>query len=108
MFNLLLVVFLSALGAFGDYLIALAGKGEKYVDFKLLIAGAITYVLLSLGWFFAMKNMKLSDLGVIYSTTTLLLLVFIGVVFFKEKLMWTEVLGVALAIASIFLVSRFH
>jgi drug/metabolite transporter (DMT)-like permease len=54
-----------------------------------------------------MKHIKLSSLGVIYSLTTVLLLVAIGVFYFHEKLNIYEIIGIVAAIVSVILLSRF-
>jgi small multidrug resistance pump len=54
-----------------------------------------------------MKHMKLATLGVVYSVSTVLLLAFVGVIFFQESLNAYEISGIVLAIAALILLSAF-
>jgi drug/metabolite transporter (DMT)-like permease len=54
-----------------------------------------------------MRYVKLSVLGVLYAVTCAVLLVFLGVAQFHERLVWQEVMGVAFALVSLVLLSRF-
>ena len=54
-----------------------------------------------------MKHMKLATLGVVYSVSTVLLLAFVGVIFFQESLNPYEIGGIVLAVASLILLSAF-
>ena len=53
---------------------------------KWLLAGAVIYGLTAVGWVFTMRNAKLSTLGVIYGVSCIIMLTFISVYFFNEKL----------------------
>lgn len=106
MYAILLVVAMSVMGVLGDFFVKLAGHGPSYVDYRWLAAGAGVYALSTLGWFFAMKSVKLSILGVVYALTTALLLAALGVFYFDERLHAQEVLGVSLAVVAILLLHR--
>jgi len=54
-----------------------------------------------------MKHLKLGTIGVVYSISMILLLTGVGVVDFQEPLTRYEVAGLAIAIASLFLLIRF-
>jgi multidrug transporter EmrE-like cation transporter len=54
-----------------------------------------------------MKYLKLATIGVVYSVSMMLLLTGIGVVFFRESLNSSEIVGLVLAVASLFLLMRF-
>lgn len=101
------VILISLVGVLGDYILKLAGSGNKYVDIKLFILGAIVYSSTAIGWFFVMKYIKLGSLGLVYATTTVLALSIIGVVFFKESYSLYEIIGLIAGIASILLLARF-
>ncbi len=107
MYYIALIIFLSAVGVVGDYFINLAGEGPKYVYLKYLILGMLIYAASGIGWFFAMKHVRLGTLGAVFSITTVLLLVFMGTVLFHEKLSTQEFAGIGAAIAAIVLLSRF-
>ncbi len=101
------IILLSLAGVIGDFFIKLAGNGSKYMEAKWFVLGALVYAATAFGWFYVMKHIKLSSLGVIYSLSTVLLLVALGVFYFHEKLNVYEILGISAAIVSIILLSRF-
>lgn len=104
---ILIVIGLSLVGVLGDYFLKVAGNGEKYIDWKWFVVGAIIYSSTAIGWFFVMKYIKLSTLGIVYATTTVLALTIIGILLFKESLNGYEVVGIIAGIISIILLSRF-
>ena len=105
--TILIVIFLSIIGVIGDFFIKISGNGEKFMNVKFFLIGLIIYASTAFGWFYAMKHMKLSTLGVIYSLSTVLLLVAVGVIYFHDKLKVYEIIGIVAAIISIVLLSRF-
>jgi len=107
LFYLLLVVFLSAVGVAGDFFVKLAGRGQKFMEVRWLILGAAIYALTAIGWFYAMKFVKLSSLGVIYAVATVLFVVLLGVFYFHEKLNVYEIVAIILALISLVILSRF-
>lgn len=104
---ILLIVFLSGVGVLGDVFLKLAGNGHRPMDVKWFVLGTLVYAATAVGWFYVIKHIKLSSLGVIYALSSVLLLVFVGVIFFRERLNLTEVIGVVAAIVSVVLLSRF-
>lgn len=102
---ILLVIGLSALGVVGDYFIKIAGV--KSFEPKWLAVGTLIYALTAIGWFFAMKQMKLSTLGALYSITIILLLTIVGVGYFKESLGLREIAGIIAAVISVILLAKF-
>lgn len=104
---IIIVAFLALIGVIGDFFIKLSGHGPKFMDVKWLVVGSLFYVSTIGGWFYVMKHIKLSSLGVVYSLTTVLLLVAIGVFYFHEKLNVYEIIGIITAIVSVILLSRF-
>ena len=105
---ILAVIGLAGVGVLGDYFIKLAGDGNKYIYYHWFFAGMITYAITAIGWFFVMKHIKLSVLGIFYSLTTCLLLVIIGTFVFREKLSWYDGMGIVLGIFSIIILARFR
>lgn len=101
------IIALAGMGVIGDYFIKISGNGEKYITLRYFFIGLVIYACTAFGWFFAMKSIKLSTLGVIYALSTSLMLLAVGVVIFKEHLGGTEILGFIFAIAAILLLSRF-
>lgn len=106
-FYIFIVVLLSAIGVLGDYFIKLSGQGNKYIYVKWFITGLIVYALSAFGWFFVMKHIKLSTLGVYYALTTVILLVGLGLIVFKESLNMFEIIGIVMAVISLILLARF-
>jgi len=95
-------------GVLGDYFIKMSGDSKtKYIDLKWFIIGFVLYASTAIGWFFVMKNIKLSTLGVIYGVTTIIALTIVGVLFFKEHLNIYEIIGIIAGVSSIILLSRF-
>jgi len=69
--------------------------------------GLLILASTAFGWVYAMKHIKLATLGVVYSVSTVLLLAFVGVIFFQESLNPYEIGGIVLAVASLILLSAF-
>jgi drug/metabolite transporter (DMT)-like permease len=104
---LLVAIFLSAVGALADYFLKLASEEQRIVWNKWFVVAFIVYSSTIFGWVYVIKNMKLASVGVVYSVCMVLFLTFLGVVFFRERLSIKEVVGIGLAIASLFLLMRF-
>ena len=77
------------------------------MDIKWFLLGFILYALTAFGWFYVMKNIKLSTLGVFYAISTIIFLIIVGVFYFKEPLNNYEIAGVVLAILSLILLGKF-
>lgn len=104
----LVIIGLSLIGVLGDYFIKLAGINQnKYIELKWFIVGFLIYSSTAIGWFFVMKHIKLSTLGVIYGVTTVIALTLVGILFFKEHLSIYEIIGIIAGVSSIILLSRF-
>ena len=74
--------------------------GWFYIGFAL-------YASTAFGWVFVMKYLKLATISVLYSVSMVLLLTAVGVMFFRESLNYSELAGIALAVASLVLLMRF-
>ena len=98
---------LSAVGALADYFLKLASGEEQIVRNKWFVIAFVIYSSTIFGWVFVIKSMKLASVGVVYSICMVLFLTFLGVVFFKERLSFMEVIGIGLALASLILLTRF-
>ncbi len=103
---ILAVAALAGVGVLGDYFIKLSGNGSKYISYPYFFTGMAVYALTAIGWFYTMKHIKLSSLGIIYSLTTVILLTIIGVLLFREKLNIYDIVGIVLGITSIFILAR--
>ncbi|MEK7654362.1 MAG: transporter [Patescibacteria group bacterium] len=105
--SLTVAVLLALVSVFADSLIKVSGAGVKFINWWVFIAGLVIYASTAFGWFFVMKNVKLSTLGVWYAVATVLALTFVSVFYFKESLNVYELVGIFLAIGSLILLSRF-
>lgn len=65
------------------------------------------YAFTAFGWVFVMRRLQFATLGVVYASTMVILMAGIGVFVLRETLRWQEVLGIVLAVSSIFLLARF-
>ena len=105
-FSLLIIILLSIIGVLGDSIIKIsANSAEEKTVLTLLITGSIIYASTAIGWFYVMRNIKLVHIAIFYPIFTALLLIFIGIFYFGEKLDTRECIGIALAIVSITLIS---
>lgn len=98
---------LSAITVFADALVKHASLQSAFSGWPALLAGAIIYGLTALGWFFVMRKIKLSTLGVLYAVSCVILLTLVSVFYFKEKISPLEIVGISLAIISIIILFRF-
>jgi drug/metabolite transporter (DMT)-like permease len=105
--SLIATVFLALMGVVGDFFINLSGEGKKFMDLKWFLLGFFIYALTAFGWFFVMKNIKLSTLGVFYAVSTILFLTLVSVFYFKEPLNIYEVVGIIGAVISLTLLGKF-
>jgi small multidrug resistance pump len=97
----------SIVGVIGDYLLKLSSDAKNPLKTRWFYLGFVVYASTALGWVFVMKHLKLGTIGVIYSVSMILLLTGVGVVVFKEPLGYYELAGLAMAVASLFLLIRF-
>lgn len=105
---LLVTVGFSLVGVLADFFLKKAGEGSSYLDMKWFLPGFLLYATTAFGWFYVMKHLKLSTLGIVYSMCMILFLTALGVFYFNEKLSVYEIVGIALALVSIFLLARFN
>jgi multidrug transporter EmrE-like cation transporter len=104
---MLLTVGLSLFAVVGDYFLKMAGTNDNPFRTKWFIAGMLMYALSAFGAVYVLKHIKLATVGVVYCVSLILLLTTLGVVFFKESLHWSELIGILLALASLLLLGRF-
>lgn len=90
-----------------DYFLKVsAERSDSFSTFQFWL-GAGLYSVTAAGWMLAMKHLSLATIGVYYSVLTILLLTFLGVFVFKEAISIREGIGIALALASISLMTKF-
>lgn len=91
-----------------DYWLKIASGRDSILGSAHFLGGALIYGLSAIGWVYAMRHLPLASIGVYYAMLSILLLAGLGVVVFEEKLTTREVAGLALACASIGLMTRIH
>ena len=104
--TLIIALSLSAVSVLADYFIKKASIGNNAWG-RWLTLGAIIYGLTAVGWFFAMKNMKLFTLGAIYGISCIVILVMLSIFVFHEKINTIEIIGILLGIVSIIILYKF-
>lgn len=105
--SLFFIVILALVGVLGDFFIKLSSNSIGFSGYKFLIIGAIIYAITSIGWFYVMRKVKLTTLGVYYALSTVIFLSIISVIYFKEPLNYYELVGLVLGIISLILLARF-
>ena len=93
----------SLLGVVGDYLLKLASQAALPLRTPSFFLGFAVYASTAFGWVFVMKYLKLATVGVVYSVSMIVFLTLVGWFFFGESLDRREIVGVTLAIASLYL-----
>jgi drug/metabolite transporter (DMT)-like permease len=106
-FAVLVTVGFSVVGVLGDYFLKLASARERPLQTEWFYLGFALYASTAFGWVFVMKHLKLATISVVYSISMILLLTAVGVVMFRESLNSYELVGLALAVASLVLLMRF-
>ena len=104
---LLLTLGFSLLGVLGDYFLKVASLADKPFRTAAFYIGFAVYGSTAFGWLFAMRHLKLATISTVYSVCIILMLTGLGVFVFHERLSITEVIGIALALASLVLLVRF-
>ncbi|MDO8511047.1 MAG: transporter [Nanoarchaeota archaeon] len=110
--NTILIAFLIGIGlsvitVIADVLIKHASLQNAFSGWQMLILGAVIFGFTAFGWFFVMRKIKLSTIGVLYGVSCVVLLTLVSVFYFKEKITSLEIFGIALAIISLIILSRF-
>ena len=90
----------------GDYLIKRAADDELTLASTVFAAGLGLYAVSAVLWYFAMRHITVAQAGVAYSMFTLIALCLMGVVFFDERLLTREALGIGFALVSMALMTR--
>lgn len=102
----MLVLALSLIGVGADTLLKLASHQPKPFLNRWFFLGLLCSAGFAAVWVLLMQTMKLATAGVVYAVASALLLVFVGVVFFGEKLTGIESTGVVMAMFAVVLLAR--
>jgi small multidrug resistance pump len=103
----LVTIGFSVVGVIGDYFLKLASQQDTPLRSGWFYVGFSVYASTAFGWVFVMKHMKLAAVGVVYSISMIVLLAAVGSIGFGESLGPREVIGLILAIVSLYLLMRF-
>lgn len=106
-FAVLVTIGFSVVGVLGDYFLKLASGADQPLRSRWFYIGFAVYASTAFGWVFVMRHLKLATISVVYSVSMVLLMTAMGVVLFGESLNAYEVVGLALAVASLILLTRF-
>lgn len=98
---------LSLTAVVGDSFIKHASLQPGFTAWRWLLAGFLFYGSTAFGWFFMMRKMKLSTLGIIFSITTIIFLTAVGTFYFKEKIEALEWVGILMGISSLLILFKF-
>ncbi|QDV39244.1 DMT family transporter [Tautonia plasticadhaerens] len=107
LFPILVTAGFSAVGVLGDYLLKLASEQDRPLRSGWFYVGFAVYASTAFGWVHVMRHLKLATIGVVYSVSMILLLTAVGALAFREPLKPPEIVGIALAVASLVLLMRF-
>ncbi len=99
------LLWLIAICTVGDLLFKRAALQPQPWLSGSFIAGSLIYGLCGFSWVIVLKTAKLAISGVIFSVLWSVCLAVCGVIFFGEHLSAREVLGLALGMASLLLLS---
>jgi len=107
LFAITALILMSFVVLVGDYFIKLSGNKEIYLEPRLFMVGFVIESLATLGWFYAMKHLKLATVATYYSVSTVLLLAALGFFVFNERLNAYEMVGIGAAVFSLVVLARF-
>lgn len=103
---LTVAIFLSVITVLADALIKKAALKETLLSPFILLAGLI-YLATLVGWFFVLKKVEFLNASVIYTLIFIICGALVSVFYFREELLVSEIIGLILAVLSIFLMYRF-
>ncbi len=97
-----IIIIVSLISLIGDVVLKKASdNGNMY----LLGLGVFLYAIDAVMWFFAYKYSKFSTVGVLYSLLIIFASITIGILFFKEKIVFKEVVGIIFGLVSLLLLT---
>jgi small multidrug resistance pump len=104
---IVVTIVFSVVGVMGDYLLKRASEARNPMLSRWFYVGFALYASTAFGWVYVMRHLKLATIGVLYSVSMILLLTTVGIVLFREPLNRYEIVGLAMAVASLILLIRF-
>lgn len=97
-----IIVIVSLVSLIADVILK---KASDTSNMLLLGFGVLMYAFDALLWFYAYKYSKFSTVGILYSLIVILTSILIGVLFFKEKVVFKEVMGIVFGLVALVLLS---
>lgn len=104
---MLLAIGLAAAGVLADYFLKLASEHPASARSPWFWIGLGVYAAMAGGWVVVMRQLSFTEIGIVYSVATILLLTAVGTLVLGETLRPHEIAGVALALGSLVLLARF-
>jgi len=104
--GLLIVFVLAAVGVLADYFLKLASERANSAQSQWFWLGLTVYALMAGGWVYVMRHLSFSQIGIVYSVSSILLLMLVGTLVLKETLHLSEILGAAMAVGALLLLAR--
>lgn len=104
---LVVAIGLAAVGVLADYFLKLASEQTASTRSAWFWTGLAVYAAMASGWVYVMRHLSFTEIGIVYSVSTILLLTLVGTLVLKESLHIHEVVGVLLAFGSLVLLARF-
>ena len=98
---------LSLLAVIGDYFLKRASAADAPFRTGTFLIGFVIYASTAFGTVFVFRHLKLATSGVVYAVCLVLMLTVLGIVGFRETLKPVEMLGIAMALGSLVLLTRF-
>jgi len=98
---------LSILAVIGDYFLKRASADGAPFRTTWFLVGFVIYASTAFGSVFVFRHLKLATSGGVYAVCLVLALTIVGLVGFRETLRASEILGIAMAICSLVLLTRF-
>lgn len=98
---------LSLITVLADTMIKHASLQHALSGWNWIILGAAIYAMTAFGWFYVIRDIKLSTAGALYAVSCVVSLTLLSVFYFNENISLPEVFGIAMAIVSLVLLARF-
>jgi multidrug transporter EmrE-like cation transporter len=101
--GLVLVLALSFVGVAADAVLKTASLHRSPFTTAAFAAGCVLSIVFAVIWVHLMHTMKMATAGILYAVMSTLLLVFVGVTFFGERLSPGELTGIGMALGALVL-----
>ena len=100
--SIIFIFVVSILSLLADVLLKRASDSNGT---KPLLMGVVLYMINAVFWFIAYKYSKFSTVGVVYSLLTIFASIGVGIIMFRDRIVFREVLGIVFGIIALVLLS---